>query len=97
MTKQITQSIDQKVSRLGFNWYKWLWTRVGGRPWTFIMRDCYHQAPIPTILFLLAVGATLGKYVGWKALLIYLVVLLLGNLVGHLFWGSKYIENQQGR
>ena len=40
--------------------YKWLYTRVGGRPWTDIMRDSYHGAPLLWLLGATVVGTILG-------------------------------------
>ncbi len=41
-------------------WYKWLWTRIGGRPWTYIIRDSYHANPLIWILVTLGLGVLLG-------------------------------------
>ncbi|MDD4986739.1 MAG: hypothetical protein PHQ43_13380, partial [Dehalococcoidales bacterium] len=27
------------------NLYEWLWRRIGGRPWAYIIRDSYHAHP----------------------------------------------------
>ncbi len=40
--------------------YKWLWSRIGGRPWTYIIRDSYHTRPIWWILAITAIGVLLG-------------------------------------
>ncbi|MCD6453566.1 MAG: hypothetical protein J7K77_04705 [Dehalococcoidales bacterium] len=40
--------------------YKALWSRVGGRPWTYIIRDCYHRQPLIWIMLSVALGILLG-------------------------------------
>jgi len=42
------------------NIYKWLWTRIGGRPWTYIMRDFYHAHPLIVFFCTLGIGTILG-------------------------------------
>jgi hypothetical protein len=78
------------------NWYEELWEKIGGRPWTYIMRDGYHNAPLPSILIVLAIGALIGHYTGFLAFLKILGILLIGILMGHLFWGTRYIPNEPG-
>ncbi len=78
------------------NLYKWLWSRVGGRPWTYIYRDLWHKYewfPQMQWLFTGAVGYWLG---GWKGLLIAVGIYTFGYINGHFFWGKKYIKGQQG-
>lgn len=40
--------------------YRALWSRIGGRPWTYIVRDSYHRRP----LFWLAAAAGIGLILG---------------------------------
>jgi len=40
--------------------YKWLYTHIGGRPWTYIIRDSYHNHPLFWILGWGLVGIILG-------------------------------------
>ncbi len=42
------------------NPYKWLWSKIGGRPWTYIIRDSYHAHPLAWLAALLALGVLLG-------------------------------------
>lgn len=79
-----------------FNWYKWLWSRIGGRPWTYIIRDFYHDAPLPFLLVVLATGGAIGHYTGFVTFMKILGILLIGMILGHLFWGTKWIPNQPG-
>ena len=76
--------------------YKWWWSRWGGRPWTFIMRDARQKSPTPWMLGVMVVSATIGHYCwGWVLLAVF-VGILVGILWGHLWWGTKYIPNQGG-
>ncbi len=40
--------------------YQKLWTGLGGRPWTCILRDTWHKLEGLWIIGLIAVGALLG-------------------------------------
>lgn len=43
-----------------FRLYRALWSRMGGRPWTYIIRDSYHNKP----LFWLALSSGIGILLG---------------------------------
>ena len=65
--------------------YQWIWSRFGGRPWTYIIRDEAKAEPLFLYWIFLAGGMVLAHFTGgywWIALL----VLALGELIGHLFW-----------
>ena len=65
--------------------YEWVWSRVGGRPFTYIIRDEQKKEPLLFILLFLGLGMLLVKIAGknwWQLLLGFLV----GILVGHLWW-----------
>jgi len=74
--------------------YKTLWSRIGGRPWTYILRDTWHKLEGLWILGLVAIGALLGHWL-WNLILWFLLVFALGYIAGHLFWGTKYIPDQR--
>lgn len=40
--------------------YRALWSRIGGRPWTHIIRDNQKRHPLPWLLIAGAAGITLG-------------------------------------
>ena len=40
--------------------YEWLWKRVGGRPWTYILRDSYHKNPLVWLIVSTLLGVLLG-------------------------------------
>lgn len=77
------------------NIYKWLWTRIGGRPWTYILRDMWYRLEGLCIIGLVAVGALLGHYI-WRQVFYYLLAFTLGYIAGHLFWGKEYVPGQRG-
>ena len=75
--------------------YRALWTRVGGRPWTYILRDAWHRLEGLWLLGLLALGAVLGRWL-WEQFFWLLVAFALGYVAGHLFWGKEYVAGQGG-
>ena len=42
--------------------YKALWSRIGGRPWTYIIRDYYHRWPLFWLALATAIGIVLGHF-----------------------------------
>jgi hypothetical protein len=40
--------------------YESLWSRLGGRPWTYIIRDSYHQRPLLWLALTTGIGVLLG-------------------------------------
>lgn len=65
------------------NWppYRWLWERIGGRPWTHIMRDrprTYAGFALPFLALLV-----LWNRRRWLPLLIGFAA---GFLTGHVWW-----------
>lgn len=77
------------------NIYHALWQAIGGRPWTYILRDIWHKYEGLCIIALVAIGALLG-YRLWPFVFWLLLAFALGYIAGHLFWGKKYIPDQQG-
>ncbi len=47
---------EDLLSRL----YRTLWSRLGGRPWTYIIRDAYHQRPLVWLALATGLGVLLG-------------------------------------
>ena len=43
------------------NIYKAIWTKIGGRPWSYILRDIWHKYEGLSILFTIGMGAMLGQ------------------------------------
>ena len=82
------------------SWYKWLWSRIGGRPWTYIYRDIWHKYEIlmqaQWFWTAILIVWILGCNIPLAELLTLWGVYTFGYIMGHFFWGSKYIQNQQG-
>jgi len=65
--------------------YEKVWRRIGGRPWTYIVRDEQKRAPLMFLLIFLGLGILVAKTAGrnwWQIL----VGFLLGILAGHFWW-----------
>ena len=65
--------------------YRLLWSRVGGRPWTDIVRDDQKKSPLVFLLIFFGFGILTGKAAGkywWQILIGFLV----GILCGHFWW-----------
>jgi len=75
--------------------YRWLWRRIGGRPWTYIIRDFWHKYQGLCIITLVALGVVLGHW-HFERVLWLLGAFALGYIAGHLFWGTPYKPGQQG-
>lgn len=79
--------------------YEWLYTRIGGRRWTYIARDAYHKFEYGVLVSLFVSGFALGwsGLVSWKWLLVLLGAYTIGFIHGHFFWGTPYREGQEGK
>jgi hypothetical protein len=80
---------------MAINIYKALWSAIGGRPWSYILRDMWHKYEGLCIIALVTLGAVIGHWL-WPLVFWLLLVFAFGYIAGHLFWGKKYIPNQQG-
>jgi len=69
--------------------YKTWWSRFGGRPFTYLIRDWWIDYELLWIIGMLAIGATLGEYYGWLTILKILAIFAVGVLFGHLFWSTS--------
>ena len=78
------------------DWYKELYSRIGGRPWTYVARDIYHKAEYIVLVSIFAggFGAGYSNLISWKWFLVLMAVYTLGFIHGHFFWGSRYIPGQ---
>jgi hypothetical protein len=88
-------TVDEGI--LTMNIYKWFWSKIGGRPWTYIIRDVYHEAEwlIQTIWF--ALGVVVGLFSIWQVAVFLWLIYTFGYINGHLFWGTKWIQGQKGK
>ena len=55
------------------DFYRVLWSRIGGRPWTYILRDTWHKLEGLWIIGLVAVGALVGHWL-WDSIFWFLLV-----------------------
>lgn len=65
--------------------YEKLWGKVGGKPWTEIVREDQKNSPLLYLLIFLAFGILLARLTGkhwWPILLGFLV----GIICGHFWW-----------
>ena len=77
--------------------YKWWWSKIGGRPWTYIWRDIYHQAEWLIFLIWFMIGVAVYYFWGWWGVLGFWVSFTFGYINGHFHWGTKWIEGQKGK
>ncbi len=77
------------------DYYRLLWAHLGGRPWTYILRDLWHRYEWLWIIGLLLGGYSFGKH-SFDHLLGWLIAFTIGYVAGHLFWGKEYIPGQKG-
>ena len=77
--------------------YKALWSRLGGRPWTYILRDWWDDCEFVWIVGLVSLGIWLGHVFTWQTVLKGWLVFSAGYLFGHLFWGTAHIRGQKGK
>jgi len=76
-------------------WYRVLWMRIGGRPWTYIIRDAWLTYEFFWIVGLVSLGIWLGHLYQWLTILKGWLIFSAGYIAGHLFWGTKYIADQK--
>jgi hypothetical protein len=74
--------------------YRRLYRRFGGRPWTYILRDIWHELEYLPGCLLFASGFAAGRFFGWEALLAGWAVFTFGYIAGHLFWGTPWRRGQ---
>jgi len=86
--------------------YKWLWSRIGGRPWTYIRRDFWHRFEIVNIVFFVSIGFFSGFFYPriawwiisewWHPIVLVASFYFVGVMQGHFFWSGKWIKGQKG-
>jgi hypothetical protein len=94
-----------RVKRAAGGLYAWLWWHTefwldgeARRPFTYIMRDVYHSFPLLVIIALGGLFYALGRWwfpVGVIVFSLGFIALLVGTLLGHLFWAGKWVPGQQ--
>ena len=79
------------------NLYKELWSRIGGRPWTYIIRDIWDETEWLMQGMWFFMGIFVGIYFDWRLALIAWAVYTFGYVNGHLFWGTSKLRGQKGK
>jgi len=65
--------------------YEKIWQKVGGKPWTEIVREDQRQSPLVFMLIFAGLGSMTAKLTGrywWQILIGFLA----GVLCGHFWW-----------
>ena len=78
---------------LTYGIYKKLWSVVGQRKWTWIMRDFAYQNPLLVAMLFFGLGMLLRPHVDWDDLWKFLA----GLLIAHVLWGAHWIPGQGKR
>ena len=65
--------------------YEKLWRKVGGKPWTEIVREDQKDSPLVYLLIFLGLGILVARLAGknWWQILVWF---LLGIICGHFWW-----------
>jgi hypothetical protein len=72
--------------------YRPIWKHIGGRPWTYIMRDFAYRNPVLVGMMCFVGGIIVSPLWKWHEMW----PLGAGFLIGHLFWGTKWRKGQKG-
>lgn len=77
--------------------YKKLWTKFGGRPWTYICRDIWHKYELvpQAAWFWAGTGVTFFCNNDIRLIALAWFAYMWGYFNGHFFFGTPYIPNQQ--
>ena len=65
--------------------YEKLWRKVGGKPWTEVVREDQRNSPLTYLLIFLGLGILIYRLAAknwWQVV----VGFLLGVLAGHFWW-----------
>ncbi len=73
------------MSNLIARFYQWLYSQVGGKPWTHIAREDQKKAPLFYMLIFMAIGILIAKLAG-KYWWLVIIGFALGVIVGHIWW-----------
>lgn len=89
------------IKKLG-EFYLWFWyhtefwlTPVDRRPYTFIMRDWIFKNPMFAFILIMAWYTLLIVFAHTIEVWTVVLSLLSAFLLGHVVWGSAWIEHQQ--
>ena len=65
------------------------------RPWTYMLRDTYHTAPLEWLAAWSLLVSVVANLVTAQWELVVWASLGVGALLGHLFWGTKWRRGQK--
>ena len=86
-----------KWQRFWSNPYKWgLWHWIGGRPWTYIMRDFYVKFEFFIIMGFFSLGYFIRPYLTPREFVILAITGVIFFILGHVLWGTKHVPGQKG-
>ncbi len=97
--------MSNRVKRAAGGLYAWFWFHTeiwlspeGRRPYTYIFRDLYHDNPLLVLLVAGGLFYCIGRW--WVPVRVLTFVIgffgiMAGCLLGHLFWGGKWVPGQQ--
>lgn len=66
--------------------YRWLYSRLGGRPFTEVIRTQWYNP-----IWWLCVGLLVGRWMPWG----WWLPLGVGIVVGHLWWGGWSLAQRE--
>lgn len=79
-------SIDWERESIIARWYRYIWSRIGGRPWTHITRDFCRSNPLALLIITSIIAILIGKtQKGWNLARVLLGI-GAGIVIGHIFW-----------
>ncbi len=82
---------------LGYGLYKKLWSLTPiNRPFTYAIRDFYHKFEYLIIIGFFSIGYFVRPYLSLREFCLITITGTICFILGHCFWGKKYIPNQRG-
>ena len=75
--------------------YDWMRGGAEVRNWTYSMRDSAHESPFYWMLMSAVVVSVVANALPWWAELAAWGAMLLGLLLGHLFWGTPWKKGER--
>ena len=81
---------------LGYSIYKKLWSLIGGRPFTYIIRDFYHKFEYLIIIGFFSMGYFIRPHLTLREFYLVVGVGTFCFILGHLFWGKDWQKGQRG-
>ncbi len=96
LVKRVKQGWDFSRGLYAWVWYNtefWIKDKANRRPYTFIIRDLYHDHPLLCVLFSLGYGYAIAIVPNATVRVVMIGFLCL--LFAHLWWGSTHVYGEQ--